>query len=423
MKEEEEEKKKLLEQVELKKKETVEEQIVIKTVAQLHMETPEKGWRKKQEKETAQQIAQKPTEGAEMPKGVPASAAPLEQEAPTKAVEAKTQTAAPPPTLDVDKLVERINRAIVRGGGGGGFFRMFMRKEKSDTAQILEILLSVNYNSRQLIAQVFKRRFEHEDLVELIRKEVQEEAAKDLIIALLDNPGTLDAMRLHKAIAGIGTTESVLIDILVTRNNAQMEAIKQEYNRIYGKHLEAHIAGDTSGSFRTVLQSLCAANRDESATVKPAKAEQDARVLFSAGEKKLGTDDDVFIALLTRDNFFQLRALSDAYNQLTGHHLDEAVRKEFTGDVRDALETIIQFARNPSRLFAERINAAIKANKESEAIRLLTAHPTPTYNLAAITSEFHTKYGTSLEQALSESKFTNGIKNALVTIASRGGVL
>jgi annexin A7/11 len=68
------------------------------------------------------------------------------------------------------------------------------------------------------------------------------------------------------------------------------------------------------------------------------------------------------VAILARENLFQLRALSEEYNQLTGHHLDEAIKKEFGGDARDGLTAIVRFARNPRQLFAEWIHQAIKVD-------------------------------------------------------------
>jgi hypothetical protein len=54
---------------------------------------------------------------------------------------------------------------------------------------------------RQLIAEIYKRRYEHEDLLEAIRKEVQDGPEKELILSLLEMPANLDAINLHKAIA------------------------------------------------------------------------------------------------------------------------------------------------------------------------------------------------------------------------------
>lgn len=52
---------------------------------------------------------------------------------------------------------------------------------------------------RQLILQTYKRRYEHEDLVDTLKKELHDDSAKELILALLYNPEVYDAVSLHKA--------------------------------------------------------------------------------------------------------------------------------------------------------------------------------------------------------------------------------
>ncbi|GAA6111221.1 annexin A4-like, partial [Tachysurus ichikawai] len=66
----------------------------------------------------------------------------------------------------------------------------------------------------------------------------------------------------------------------------------------YGKALEDAIIHDTSGHFRRLLVSLCQGNRDERENVDISMAKQDAQALYSAGEKKLGTDESQFNAVL-----------------------------------------------------------------------------------------------------------------------------
>ena len=45
--------------------------------------------------------------------------------------------------VDVEKAAEILHKSIVRGGGGGGLMKMFKKKEKSDTEQMLGVLLPV----------------------------------------------------------------------------------------------------------------------------------------------------------------------------------------------------------------------------------------------------------------------------------------
>lgn len=54
------------------------------------------------------------------------------------------------PMLDLEQAAELIHKSIHRGGGGaGGLMKMFKKSkaDKSDTEQILNILMAANYNT------------------------------------------------------------------------------------------------------------------------------------------------------------------------------------------------------------------------------------------------------------------------------------
>lgn len=72
----------------------------------------------------------------------------------------------------------------------------------------------------------------------------------------------------------MGTTEITLIDILCSRNDDELEAIKNEYKDEYGKTLESDIVGDTSGDFKELLLALLNNRRDRSNNVNYLKARE-----------------------------------------------------------------------------------------------------------------------------------------------------
>lgn len=72
----------------------------------------------------------------------------------------------------------------------------------------------------------------------------------------------------------MGTKESVLIEIMTTRTNGQINELKNTYKQVYHTDLEKDIIGDTSGWFQRILVALCQGARDESYNVNPLKANQ-----------------------------------------------------------------------------------------------------------------------------------------------------
>lgn len=70
-----------------------------------------------------------------------------------------------------------------------------------------------------------------------------------------------------------------------------------------------------------MLLAYASAPRYEGPEVDRATAEHDAKSLFKAGEKKLGTDEDTFIRIFAERSRAQLAAVSSAYHSMYGSSL------------------------------------------------------------------------------------------------------
>ena len=131
---------------------------------------------------------------------------------------------------------------------------------------------------------------------------------------------------------------------MCTRTNEEIWAIKQQYKYLFGGDLEKDLSSETSGHFRRLLVSMSAGGRDQSNTVsfaivstcffsssiysvgKPllyyplqvdmGRAHQDAQALYRAGEKRLGTDESTFNAIIAAQNYAQLRAVFQEYEKV-----------------------------------------------------------------------------------------------------------
>ncbi|XP_072227452.1 annexin A4 [Leuresthes tenuis] len=77
------------------------------------------------------------------------------------------------------------------------------------------------------------------------------------IVKCMRNKSAFFAERLYKSMKGLGTTDSVLIRIMVSRAEIDMLDIKAQFLKMYGKTLHSFIKGDTSGDYRKILLELC----------------------------------------------------------------------------------------------------------------------------------------------------------------------
>ncbi|KAG4087345.1 Annexin [Neocallimastix lanati (nom. inval.)] len=220
-----------------------------------------------------------------------------------------------------------------------------------------------------------------------------------LCVALSKSILDFDVYCLHEAIAGIGTDEDCLIEILVGRTNADIQAITTAYKQKYHNSLEKDIKGDTSGYFERLLVALVQGNRDETNTNYDVKA--DVEALYKAGEGRMGTDESAFISLLCSRSDTHLRKVFDRYQQKYGHSVEKAVKNEFSGDVKKALVNLVKSITNRNEFIAEQFEDSMKGfgTKDNKLIRLTVRYRDPQI-IEPIKQAYKTMFGKSLKKRI-----------------------
>lgn len=61
------------------------------------------------------------------------------------------------------------------------------------------------------------------------------------------------------------------------------------------------------------------------------------------GELRVGTDESTFNAVLCQRSYAHLQAVMIEYQRITGHSLEKAIKKEFSGDIEEGLLTICKY--------------------------------------------------------------------------------
>ena len=153
-----------------------------------------------------------------------------------------------------------------------------------------------------------------------------------LMEGLFINRIDYDCNALRQAMKGLGTDERTIIDVLAPADNAYIRQMRKRYKEKFERDLEKDLVSETSGDFKRLIVSLLQGNRDE-CEVDPQKAADDARKLYDAGEKKLGTDESIFNAIMATRSYEHLRAVFTQYSHISKNDIRRVVQSEFSGDI------------------------------------------------------------------------------------------
>ncbi|XP_065301010.1 annexin A13-like isoform X2 [Dermacentor albipictus] len=282
----------------------------------------------------------------------------------------------------------------------------------TDHAAVIDILCARSDYQRQEIVKVYKQSFGR-DLMRDAKSTVRSNF-EDIIVGLLYPLHEYLARELRKAIAGLGTDEECLIEILCTHSNEDIRLIKDYYHRIFNKQLEKDIIGDTSGDFRRLLVSMCNGQREENAPLDPARARSDAN-LYRAGVMRWGTDVSAFNRIIANQSHDQLRLVFREYNALANHTVMEAIKSEMSGDLRRGFLAIVKCVYSPPFYFAEKLYYCIKGLGTNDKVLKRVILSRCERDLELIKEEFLDKYKMTLASAI-QSDTSGNYRKALLAI-------
>jgi hypothetical protein len=249
--------------------------------------------------------------------------------------------------------------------------RKAMKGFGTDEAALIKICANRTNSQRQQIKAAYKATFGR-DLISDLKSELHGKF-EDAMIALFADPIEYDADQLREAMKGLGTNEDTLIEIIASRPPHILKAVKDRYQQKYQRDLETDVKKETSGTLQHLLIALLQCNRSVNSSPNVARCAEIAQEIHQAGEAKIGTDESVFNKYFCTLSPMELACVAQQYHKLTGHTILQAIDKEFSGDSKKALRTIVYATLSPSEYFATRVNDAIKGwgTKDHLLIRIL----------------------------------------------------
>jgi annexin A7/11 len=242
-----------------------------------------------------------------------------------------------------------------------------------DKKAVIDITVNRTFAERLQIKEAFKSTY-GQDLIKELKSELHGHL-EDAVVALFTDPIEYDADELRAAMKGLGTNEDTLIEIIASRPPNVLRLVIDKFKQKYNRVLENDVKSETSGTLRKLLIALLQCSRGTNTNPNQAQCAQIAQEIYQAGEKKMGTDESVFNKYFCSLSPHELAAVSREYHKLTGHTILQAIDKEFHGDSKKTLRTIVYATLSPSEYFATRINDAVKGlgTKDHLLIRVLVS--------------------------------------------------
>lgn len=291
--------------------------------------------------------------------------------------------------------------------------RKAMKGLGTDEATIIKIVANRSNAQRQQIKEMYSKLYSR-DLIADLKSDLGGKF-EDAVVALFDDPYMYDAKCLKKAMKGAGTDEDTVIEIICTRPNWYLKNIMFAYKNLFDCDLIKDIKSDFSSNVKNTLVTILGLSRNENAQPDSATTQKYAEDLFKGGIKRAGTDEKVFINILTKLSPQEMQLMAEQYKQIAGEDLIKSVDKEFSGSLKKAIRTILYANLDPSQYFADKVYNAVHGagTKDRQLMRVLITRDE--VDMPQIKECFKKKYNKDMVQYI-KSDLSGDYKKLMVEL-------
>ncbi|OQV15128.1 putative Annexin B10 [Hypsibius exemplaris] len=277
----------------------------------------------------------------------------------------------------------------------------------SNELEIIELITHRSNRQRQDIAAVFAAVYD-QDLVDYLKVALGLHM-ENVITALFLLPDVYDAVALHEALEGELADEATLVEIVCTRSNAELLALRDAYTTLYQRDLVSDFHCKSDGDFRRLLMSIILGIRDEDPdeTIDPIQlrdqARMEAQLLFEPISEKLSAVQfsSTFVLMFSNPSHLQLRYTFREFEKIVKMETEKVISRFVTSNVAYPLLALVRIAKNKNAYFADLLFQALQnsAVDEKRLIRLIVSRSEK--DLGNIKTEFQNAYRISMDTAIS----------------------
>jgi len=302
--------------------------------------------------------------------------------------------AAPEQTRDYNADAENLHKALE------GFF-------SHDDAALIALIGERSRSELHEIDQAYRLKY-GKPLADKLKSETSGHYER-VLVNVVQPPPVTDAIYLHDALSEMFTEDSVLDEILTTRDGADIEQIKLAYTEVFRQGLEHKLKWDTHGAYEDLLLTLLNGPRRSSGGVEMSKASADAEHLFAS------PTEATFTSVLGNAGHDHVLAIRDSFQERYGIPLVEHIHKTHSGHFAKALEALVT---PRAEYFAERLHKAISGliTDDERLIRVITTRYG--VDLHEIKEAYAQKYNKTLFDAVTHDTSGNYKKILLELIGT-----
>ena len=158
-------------------------------------------------------------------------------------LEAKRSSRSQPDPIECENCARQLVEATLNKKVNiDTFIKIFTEKSQAEFIRIAQLYYNLSKNT---LLQTVEKGFSGDS----------KEALIGIIYAMV-SPSEYFAKKVYKSVKGLGTDDTTLIRILITRDEKDMPQIKQFYKQLYKKDMIDAIKDDTSGNYQKILIEL-----------------------------------------------------------------------------------------------------------------------------------------------------------------------
>nr|ACD93001.1 annexin [Microcotyle sebastis] len=280
----------------------------------------------------------------------------------------------------------------------------------TDEKTLIEVLGKRVSFQREEIADAYLR-----DHRKPLLDEVKSETSGDFretLVKLVRDLLFVEAQGMHKAMKGIGTSERRLNQILMGKNNADLERLSEYYQLVLGDHKEdanrtliGDVNSETSGQYRHALCYMLDYKRDEYAgdsmrtaidrggasVIDERLVQDDARIVYECLTSRDKNLDPVCQILFTR-SYIHVEALCKEFAMAYNLALYDVCDAELSSDFRNLVLDLLEYCEERSLYFARLIRSTMAGlgTKDDDLMRLIITRSE--IDLASIMAAYESTY-------------------------------